>query len=485
MGDLPDTLTPASGATTESENNKAIRIPWGRLLATKLYINNIDLIDDYFSFGRAFDCTVFVTSQQCRKATKLISKTHFSIEKSFEDNLIYIRDLSKNGTFVNKILLGKGKRRILRNNDTIAVTVPTYAVYIFKYNGYEGNDTFLPSNLEEKYAHIRLLGRGACGEVRLVKNRDTFEFHAVKKILLGRSNTSLLHQINHPTKIQNEISILRKLSHPCVICMDEIFQNVNDIYIVLEYMAGGELNNRIIAVHNELDEDLSKFYFFQMILAVQYLHSNGIVHRDLKPENILLLDERPETILKITDFGLSKVTNCDNMTTMCGTLKYVAPEVLHNGFRDYGEYGKGVDIWSLGVILFYMLSKEHPFRSNDAALLRTEIVNGNYHMVAEKWSDVSAEVQDLVKKMLVLLPKKRISNKDILAHPWIKNDHGVQHRAIRLLKNEGYENPLNFLATEPPEKKFKFNEYSSSSSSGNSNSTLRCATNSFNSTVCC
>ncbi|KAF7270952.1 hypothetical protein GWI33_016110 [Rhynchophorus ferrugineus] len=488
MSQLPDTLTPVDRMEQETVEESLdflqATIPWGRLHSCKRFLDSVDLIGESFTFGRSETCTVVITSNQFQRRVVNISKLHFSIERSVEDNLVYITDLSKNGTFVNKIQLGKGSRRILKNDDRIAVSVPDDYIYIYMSRGSDGTNDFLHQDLIDKYAHIRLLGRGACGEVRLVRERNSLAYYAIKKILIGPSNTSQMHKINHPSKINNEINILRTLSHGCVINMNDIIQTQSEVYLVLEYMAGGELSNRI----RSLDEDGAKFFFFQILLAVQYLHSKGIVHRDLKPENILLLDDRPETLLKISDFGLSKITSNNDMVTMCGTLRYVAPEVIYNVFREYGEYGKEVDVWSLGVILFYMLSKEYPFCSDDLSILRNQIKSASYHMTSDTWRSISSEAKNLIKKMLILHPKKRITIEEIFHDPWIKNDHGVQHRVQTLLEQEGFENPMNFLLQEPPEKKFRFNSYSSaSSSSSNSDCTLVCSSGSFGSagTVVC
>lgn len=137
-------------------------------------------------------------------------------------------------------------------------------------------------------------------------------------------------------------------------------EETNDyFYIILEYLEGGELTDRIMSSESFPESDI-KFLFYQIVLAVQYLHSKGIIHRDLKPQNVLLESRSPRTRVKVTDFGLSKIINDESlMTTLCGTPHFVAPEMWD---PEQNFYNQKVDVWSLGVILFYMFSKELPFR---------------------------------------------------------------------------------------------------------------------------
>lgn len=138
--------------------------------------------------------------------------------------------------------------------------------------------------------------------------------------------------------------------------MKEIVDTEKDVFIVLEYMEGGELTSRILSI-NSMTESNIKHIFYQIVLAVKHLHQNGVAHRDLKPENVLLLNHETDTLVKLSDFGLSKIMNNDFMTTLCGTLNYIAPEILNGAVR----YNEQVDVWSLGVILYYMISTEFPF----------------------------------------------------------------------------------------------------------------------------
>lgn len=294
----------------------------------------------------------------------------------------YLIDTSKNGTFINGKLIGKNNKCILQDDDEIAIGYKQLRAYIFK-TVQSNEELYLPIELRTKYVLSRALGQGACGEVKLLLEKNTCKPFAVKRIKKAE-NMSKSYLLNHPSRIQNEIKIMQSLSHvstkvllfltslnlefvckklifvqPCVIGVQEIVDTDQHVFIVLEYMDGGHLGDRIRSM-NSLSEDLVKFLFYQMALAVQYLHQHGITHRDLKPDNVLLLSDAPKTQVKVSDFGLSKIVNEETvMRTLCGTPNYLAPEIWDTTCNSYDEK---VDIWSMGVILFHMLARELPFQ---------------------------------------------------------------------------------------------------------------------------
>ncbi len=141
------------------------------------------------------------------------------------------------------------------------------------------DDMFLPPSLRQKYKVSKLLGKGAVGEVRLIFETTTCRTFAVKKIIKG--SLSNYYKLNHPDKIKEEIRILLSLSHPNIIEVKEIEETDKEVFLILEYMAGGDLTNRILSIE-ELNEYQVKFIFFQIVKAVEYLHSCDIIHRDLK-----------------------------------------------------------------------------------------------------------------------------------------------------------------------------------------------------------
>ncbi|CAH2003894.1 unnamed protein product [Acanthoscelides obtectus] len=405
---------------------------WGRLISCLPQLSSIDLVHSTLTLGRSDECDVVIyKSKFLPNQLLFISKKHFIIERDPEDAAItYIIDLSKNGTYLNNILIGRNKRVILQSNDCIAIG-ERLKVYIFKSMNYVVDENYLPEAYKNKYELSHFLGKGACGEVRLAYDKYTCQKYALKKITKGRDTASQLHNINHPNRIYMEISILWNLSHPLVVGMESMVETEEDIFIVLEYVRGGELSKRLSS-HSNLSEANSKFLFYQIVLAIQYLHKSGVTHRDVKPGNVLLASDDPYTLIKLTDFGLSSVTEgYDLMKTMCGTWHYIAPEIIDQNII---EYDKQVDVWSMGVVLYYMLSKTLPFYSDDKSTLGKMIISGTYSMIGPAWYEISESAKDLIKQMLIVDPRKRITVDGILSHPWIKQDSLMQFRVDSMLR---------------------------------------------------
>lgn len=177
-----------------------------------------------------------------------------------------------------------------------------------------------------------------------------------------------------------------------------------------------------------------------MLSAVGYLHSKQIVHRDLKPENILLMSQSNDYGIKITDFGLAKRTNKDGLRTFCGTPQYFAPEVLkrRNTVQGTGRYGMAADMWSIGVILYVLLSGCPPFNVTESI---EEVKNANISFVGERWENISSEAKDLCKKLLTASPTARLTVQQAMEHKWILIEDGDTHTAPLsdpLLKNTVY-----------------------------------------------
>ncbi|XP_055108844.2 serine/threonine-protein kinase Chk2 isoform X6 [Symphalangus syndactylus] len=302
---------------------------------------------------------------------------------------------------------------------------------------------FREENLSCPY---RVWFNGACGEVKLAFERKTCKKVAIKIISKRKFAIGSARETDPALNVETEIEILKKLNHPCIIKIKNFF-DAEDYYIVLELMEGGELFDKVVG-NKRLKEATCKLYFYQMLLAVQYLHENGIIHRDLKPENVLLSSQEEDCLIKITDFGHSKILGETSlMRTLCGTPTYLAPEVLVS--VGTAGYNRAVDCWSLGVILFICLSGYPPFSEHRTQVsLKDQITSGKYNFIPEVWAEVSEKALDLVKKLLVVDPKTRFTTEEALRHPWLQ-DEDMKRKFQDLLSEENESTALVQVLAQP------------------------------------
>ncbi|CAF3709089.1 unnamed protein product [Rotaria socialis] len=418
----------------DGENSTNLSTIWGRLLSIDKLFPSIDLIDQEYTLGRGKTCTIVFNSSEVQTSKYFLaySSQHFKIIRDAAKKYVYVVDLSSNGTYINGEKLGKNKQQILENNAEIALASKTHRVYVY-IDSNTSEDVSIPAVIRDKYIVSREIGRGAYGEVRLCFNRDTCDRFAMKIIAKKHFTNFGPQAAAFNQNIKNECSILQGLCHPCIIRIHEVFDTPNTLNIMLDLVDGGELFDRVIA-HGQFDEATSKFLFRQMCIGVKYLHDRSITHRDLKPENILLASsDTNETLIKITDFGLSKLINeISLMKTFCGTPNYIAPEVLAN--RGAGSYTNKVDVWSLGVILYICLVGYPPFsESPDTPPLSEQILKGLYTFPDEFWSEISAPAKDLIRQMMCVDPTKRLTITSVLEHPWLANDHDNTARVDKIM----------------------------------------------------
>jgi len=217
--------------------------------------------------------------------------------------------------------------------------------------------------------------------------------------------------------MKREVEIMQMVDHKNIIYMREMFDTPNKLYLIMELVTGGEMFDRIVNRGSYSEKDASDVVR-QIVSAVAYLHDLGIVHRDLKPENLLYANERDDADIKIADFGLSRVLNEDSMLkTACGTPGYVAPEVLKGR-----GYSKPVDMWSVGVITFILLCGFPPFYDDNVQVLFEQIKAGHYDFHEQYWGKINESAKDLIRKLLVVDPARRLTAVEALQHPWLTGE---------------------------------------------------------------
>lgn len=427
-------------ATLESQPIE--NIIWGRLYSKNIKLKSLDLCKEEFKAGRSDICElVFSLEELPKNVLCRISKVHFKIERDITNlnTPVYIHDLARNGTFVNQEKIGYNQKRILLNDDVISLVHPQYKVFVFKDLG-ANETTDIDKDIITQYYISKRLGSGACGVVRLIYDKYSCQEYAMKQVQKNRlTETTRQRNITDGERVMNEVRIMKSLEHPCVIKMHDIIDKSDSVYMVLELMKGGDLLTRIIS-NKRLSENISKLFFYQMCHAVKYLHDKGITHRDIKPDNVLLESQNDETLLKVSDFGLSKFVAKDSvMRTLCGTPLYVAPEILSTGGK--GCYTKKVDIWSLGVVLFTCLSGTLPFSDDYGSAASEQIKRGIFQFRHPSWKTVSPVAKALITELLTVDPNLRPNVNQILNHPWLK-DREIIRKAHLLMKIERNDSGL-------------------------------------------
>lgn len=235
------------------------------------------------------------------------------------------------------------------------------------------------------------IGTGSIGRVRLVKHKVTSQYCALK--ILKKNEILRLKQVEHTL---SEASLLQEIEHPFIINLLKGFMDDDRLYLLMEYVVGGELFSHLRKA-GKFPNDVSKFYSAEVILAFEYLHTRDIIYRDLKPENLLLDGEGH---IKITDFGFAKRVT-DRTFTLCGTPEYIAPEIIQSKGHD-----KAVDWWALGILLFEMLVGYPPFYDESPYKIYEKILEGTIQF--PNWVDPKAK--ELIRGLLSLDKSKRLGN---------------------------------------------------------------------------
>ena len=258
-----------------------------------------------------------------------------------------------------------------------------------------------------------VIGKGKFGVVNLGIHKKTQQQVAVKII-----NKDSIKTVEDKELVRIEIGILKLCHHPNVVRLLDHLENEDYIFIVMEYIEGGTLGQYFKKKNFNFSERQASSIMSQIASAVKYLHRYGIVHRDLKPDNIMITQQNDYGVIKIMDFGLSKIVSTqEKMVDGYGTLSYVAPEVLLRT-----PYNKEVDIWSMGVILYYMLCGHLPFKGNKEVAIAEKIVNDDLEFDDEEWEVRSKKVRELITSCLKKEPEERITIDEFINHPWFKKN---------------------------------------------------------------
>ncbi|AEO53609.1 hypothetical protein MYCTH_2295173 [Thermothelomyces thermophilus ATCC 42464] len=277
--------------------------------------------------------------------------------------------------------------------DTMAENAPTGEIYVESFYQRTEQKHFGP----EDFQILRLIGKGTFGQVYQVRKKDTKRIYAMK--VLSKKVIVQKKEVAHTVGERNILVRTAMADSPFIVGLKFSFQTPSDLYLVTDYMSGGELFWHL-QKDGKFEEKRAKFYIAELILAIQHLHENDIVYRDLKPENILL-DANGH--IALCDFGLSKanLTKNDTTNTFCGTTEYLAPEVL----LDESGYTKMVDFWSLGVLVFEMCCGWSPFYAEDTQQMYKNIAFGKVRFPRDT---LSLEGRNFVKGLLNRNPKHRL-----------------------------------------------------------------------------
>lgn len=403
-------------------------------------------IKKVWNFGRNAGCDYHLGN------ISRLSNKHFQILLGEDGNLL-LKDVSTNGTWLNGQRVDKDRNHLLSQGDEITVGVGvsadilTLVIFInekFKQTLDQTKIDSLKTNMRgNRNSNSKLqsppvgnhlagvfkdfsikdevVGQGAFATVKKAVERTTGKTFAAKII----SKRKVMGNMDGVTR---ELDVLRKLDHSRIVRLKGFYEDEEFYYLLMEFVSGGDLMD-FVAAHGSVGEDAGREITKQVLEAVKYIHSKGISHRDLKPDNILIEQDDP-VLVKITDFGLAKVQgNGTFMKTFCGTLAYVAPEVIGGKANaeeneERNEYSSLVDMWSMGCLVYVILTGHLPFSGSTQEQLYKQISEGSYHEGPLKDFRISDEARNFIDSLLQVNPNARPTAEKALEHPWIKMGSG-------------------------------------------------------------
>ncbi|RKP30123.1 Pkinase-domain-containing protein [Metschnikowia bicuspidata] len=379
-------------------------------------------------FGRNKECDFVFSGAR-------LSNRHFQLWLNLNDKTLWIQDTSTNGTYLNGNRLVKSSNYILNQGDEIAVGVgkPQDVIrFVVLFN-----DSWNPSNSTNQsvardegiYGDFIVkndtIGQGAFATVKKAIERSTGDSYAVK--IINRRRAIHAGGESAMLGVNRELQILRKLDHPNIVRLKSFYEDIENYYLVMELVPGGDLMD-FVAANGAIGEDATQVITKQILDGIAYVHKLGILHRDLKPDNILIMQDDP-IVVKITDFGLAKISDNNTfMKTFCGTLAYVAPEVI-TGKLDLtpdpgNNYSNMVDIWSLGCLVYVLLTSHLPFNGKTQTQMFQKIKSGEYHDAPLNSYRISCDARRFLLRCLQVEPSARLTATQLLCDAWLADVDG-------------------------------------------------------------
>ncbi|KAJ2852562.1 hypothetical protein IWW36_000191 [Coemansia brasiliensis] len=413
--------------TQASQEEEAMLVagerPMGKLLWRKKYdLMDTDLfLNQIITVGRRSTCSIQIEDGH---VSSLHCKISASQDLATGEYIVTCTDASTHGTYLNGENIRKGNTAKLSHGDVLELKPYHYITYLQKLR-----KPYRNNGLESKYQILKneKLGNGTFADVYRAYDKKTQKLLAVK--IMSKHYFSHNGTASGGTNYMREISLLRSIRHKNIVRIYDVEEGSLQVYIFMSLLSGGDLFDRISS-QGALEEGEAKFITFQVLSALDCLHDANIVHRDIKPENTLLVSKKPYSQVMLTDFGMAKAMGQKKiLTTMCGTFQYIAPEML-NSHTNPGQaleegYTAKVDCWSLGVMVYAMVSCSHPFSAgedNDIRQLIAQIKSGTLDFSDPIWEQLSSDCRAFITQLLRLDPNERMSVKQAFDHPWISND---------------------------------------------------------------
>lgn len=385
---------------------------------------------------------------------KVLSTEHCRIWRANRDAdgapSFMIQDNSMNGTFRNGKRLQKGAQYTLRSGDEISLAINScqrkhlgtrsklFCAFVFRVHGVERTGVLKDagSMVEDKYdVEDKVLGSGGFSQVLLCRCRRTGSQMALK--VVDKKKFLEFRRVKQTElTVNSEREAMEQINHPNVVRLHETFDTQRSFYLVMEFVAGGDLLDRILD-HGIFTPNASRRLFTDILKGIKCLHDLGLAHRDIKPENVLLTCIDNDTaVAKLADMGLTKFLGGDTPYemiraqggTVCGTPHYYAPEIVLATEGGSTTLGKAVDMWAAGVVLYIMLCGCQPFKDEG---LNDQILSAAYDFSGDSWKKVSSTARDMVQQLMEVNAETRLNVSRALEHPWVNE---VEARTVKRRK---------------------------------------------------